>query len=50
VGVFRAQGHAEGHHRDRATLSLPPEALGAFVKASAKKWWPLINKFGINAE
>jgi hypothetical protein len=29
---------------------LPLEALGAFVKASAKKWWPLINKFGINAE
>ena len=27
-----------------------PEALGALVKADAKKWWPLIREFGITAE
>jgi tripartite-type tricarboxylate transporter receptor subunit TctC len=27
-----------------------PEALGALVKADAKKWWPLIKEFGITAE
>ena len=27
-----------------------PEALGAFVKADAAKWWPLIKEFGIKAE
>ena len=27
-----------------------PEALGALVKADAKKWWPIIKEFGINAE
>ncbi len=26
-----------------------PEALGALVKADAKKWWPLIKEFGISA-
>jgi len=32
--------------RERQT----PEALGALVKADAKKWWPLTKEFGINAE
>jgi tripartite-type tricarboxylate transporter receptor subunit TctC len=32
--------------RERQT----PEALGALVKAGAKKWWPLIKEFGITAE
>ena len=32
--------------RERQT----PEALGALVKADAKKWWPLIKEFGITAE
>jgi tripartite-type tricarboxylate transporter receptor subunit TctC len=32
--------------RERQT----PEALGALVKADAKKWWPIIKEFGINAE
>jgi tripartite-type tricarboxylate transporter receptor subunit TctC len=32
--------------RDRQT----PEALGALVKADAKKWWPLIKELGIRAE
>jgi tripartite-type tricarboxylate transporter receptor subunit TctC len=32
--------------RERQT----PEALGALVKADAKKWWPLIKDFGIAAE
>jgi tripartite-type tricarboxylate transporter receptor subunit TctC len=32
--------------RERQT----PEALGALVKADAKKWWPLIKEFGIKAE
>ena len=27
-----------------------PEALGALVKADAKKWWPMIKEFGITAE
>jgi tripartite-type tricarboxylate transporter receptor subunit TctC len=27
-----------------------PEALAALVKSDAKKWWPLIKEFGINAE
>jgi len=27
-----------------------PEALGALVKADAKKWWPLIKEFGTTAE
>jgi tripartite-type tricarboxylate transporter receptor subunit TctC len=27
-----------------------PEALGAFVKAGAEKWWPIIKKFGIKVE
>jgi tripartite-type tricarboxylate transporter receptor subunit TctC len=27
-----------------------PEALGALVKADAKKWWPLIKEFEITAE
>jgi tripartite-type tricarboxylate transporter receptor subunit TctC len=27
-----------------------PEALGALVKADAKKWWPVIKELGINAE
>jgi tripartite-type tricarboxylate transporter receptor subunit TctC len=27
-----------------------PEALGALVKATAEKWWPLIKEFGIKAE
>jgi tripartite-type tricarboxylate transporter receptor subunit TctC len=32
--------------RDQQT----PEALGALVKADAKKWWPIIKKLGIKAE
>jgi hypothetical protein len=31
--------------RERQT----PEVLGALVKADAKKWWPVIKEFGINA-
>jgi tripartite-type tricarboxylate transporter receptor subunit TctC len=27
-----------------------PEALGALVKADAKRFWPLIKEFGIKAE
>jgi tripartite-type tricarboxylate transporter receptor subunit TctC len=27
-----------------------PEALGAFVKAGAEKWWPIIKELGIKAE
>ena len=27
-----------------------PEALGAFVKAGAEKWWPIIKEFGIKVE
>jgi tripartite-type tricarboxylate transporter receptor subunit TctC len=27
-----------------------PEALGALVKADAKKWWPLFKEFGISAD
>jgi tripartite-type tricarboxylate transporter receptor subunit TctC len=32
--------------RDQQT----PEALGALVKADAKKWWPIIKELGIKAE
>ncbi len=32
--------------RERQT----PEALGAPVKADAKRFWPLIREFGITAE
>jgi tripartite-type tricarboxylate transporter receptor subunit TctC len=32
--------------RERQT----PEALGALVKSTAEKWWPLIKEFGIRAE
>jgi tripartite-type tricarboxylate transporter receptor subunit TctC len=32
--------------RERQTL----EALGAFVKAGAEKWWPIIKDSGIKAE
>jgi tripartite-type tricarboxylate transporter receptor subunit TctC len=32
--------------RDRQT----PEALGAFVKADAEKWWPIIKESGIKAQ
>ena len=27
-----------------------PEALGALVKADAKKWWPIIKESGIKLE
>ena len=27
-----------------------PEALGAWQKAEAEKWWPMINAAGIKAE
>jgi tripartite-type tricarboxylate transporter receptor subunit TctC len=37
---------AEIFPRERQT----PDALGALVKADAKKWWPLIKEFGIRAE
>lgn len=32
--------------RERQT----PEALGALVRATAERWWPLIKEFGIKAE
>jgi tripartite-type tricarboxylate transporter receptor subunit TctC len=32
--------------RERQT----PEALAAFVKADAEKWWPIMKEFGIKAE
>ena len=32
--------------RERQT----PEALGALVKASAEKWWPIIKELGVRAE
>jgi hypothetical protein len=27
-----------------------PEALGAFVKADAEKWWPIMKELGLKAE
>jgi len=36
----------EAFPRERQT----PEALGAFVKADAEKWWPIIKATGIKAE
>ena len=31
-------------------LPLTPEALGAFHRAEAEKWWPIIKAAGIKAE
>jgi hypothetical protein len=36
--------------RRRAVGADGPEALGAPVKADAKKWWPIAKELGIKAE
>jgi tripartite-type tricarboxylate transporter receptor subunit TctC len=42
--------HSPRHGSRLARQRQTPEALAAFVKADAEKWWPIMKEFGIKAE